>query len=703
MSVVARATIFDIHLIQAEICSHLSRRDIRRCTLVSRALRASFLPHLWRDISITHQSTLNRFRQFEYQAALTQHAYYVQSITTVYVEVWPLMYTPCEVLRSNRHIDTDSSAQGQRTEIHLKRVFPNLRSIQSLSLEQRRSSVLDNSQKVSLILPMLDPAVVPRLESITITHFNTAQRAMFYECMERVHNLTTLKKLRIEPKNLFVPCEMYRRIVECIPQVEAFSMDIRIHHRWGCLKEARQDLEEWLQGESPDESFYESPLDTSLTIVPSFNIKKGRIFVDTKPFERYWTMETPMATTVATAERFSVVSRFPLKLPSRFAIKDLEFGFALFDYGETTSIAAFLERCPDIERLVVPAGVLHMSLCSVLLELLPNWIRLKEMVIGEFPFYVEESTLAEILRLASQSGRRYGRHPQQDQQQILNSVLDAGDSGDGLESLCIGGGSISFLQASQAIIAFHGRTLVRVTLVNSRIVDRSNLQRLLCSCPNLEILEAMSTLTDKSMWTRCNDPVLSSEDILAVSGPAPATKSVAWGWVCTRLRVLKLRYLSREPETGWDTGIPYELAVQLSRMRCLEDLRLGRMAGDMRDRSAEIIALFTSMSASVSTGIPLTDLNSVMRDDNENPEVSGNDGTLSTMGTTDQQTKSNECHLEEETRRRTESVTMALRIFARELSRLKTLELRGLKTIVVHDEIRNAKKAWKQMEWVQYR
>ncbi|KAK3822900.1 MAG: hypothetical protein J3Q66DRAFT_437336 [Benniella sp.] len=317
----------------------------------------------------------------------------------------------------------------------------------------------------------------------------------------------------------------------------------------GCLKEARQELEGWLQGESPDERFYESPLDTSLAIVPSFSIKKGRIFVDTKPFDRYWTMETPMATTVATAERFSVVSRLPLKLPSRFAIKDLDFGFSLFDYGEMNSIAAFLERCPDIERLVVPA--LYMSLCYVLLDLLPNWIHLKEMVIGEF--YVEESALAEILRLASQSGRHYGRHRQQDQQQILNSVLGAGDSGDGLESLCIGG-----------------------------------------------------------------------EDILTVSGPAPAIESVAWGWVCTRLRVLKLRYLPRETETGWGTGIPHELAVQLCRMRYLEDLRLGRMAGGMSDRPTEITSTssaLTSMSESVSTDISLIELNPVMKVDDENSET----------------------------------------------------------------------------------
>lgn len=112
-STTARPSVFDIHFIQTGICTYLTKRDIRHRTLVSRGIHAAFSPRLWRNIAIVRQSALNKLRQLEYQSALTRHVPYVQSITTVFGDAWPLIYTQCEILRGDApRIDAASDTQG---------------------------------------------------------------------------------------------------------------------------------------------------------------------------------------------------------------------------------------------------------------------------------------------------------------------------------------------------------------------------------------------------------------------------------------------------------------------------------------------------------------------------------------------------------------------------------------------------------------
>jgi len=639
----ASVQVFGIHFICAEISRHLSRRSIRRCTRVSRAFHAAFQPYLWRNIFIVRPSTLEKFQTIEHQAALRQHAHHVETITTIFTSAWPLICTALGIQQADSNTTLNGAGPGtsrsnredneQPTE-PVMRVLPNLQFLHFSVLRDRLSNVSPKFKGLPLIFPLLNPFVVPRLRRLWIENFDYDQWEASVVCMARIRRLETLRELKIGFKRWTVRCEMFRKILESIPQVETLIMNVSLYH---------------ISTDTPNEeaaTWETGPPESALSPIPRFI--------------------------------------GPFKLPERFAMKKLDLQTWRYP-KDLDSIVVFLKRCPNMENITIP---LSHPAYSQFVELLKGWVYLRKLTLVES--VLSDDMLAEVIRSAHHGDPSLQQSsPTSSSKRNINASYKA----QGLESLCILDGKDSYPETSQAIISSHGQTLVSIVLTRSKVVNRADLQRLLCSCPNLETLDAMSFFAlDK--W---RDPILYTADILAVSGSAAANESVAWGWVCTRLRVLKLRYLPRETETGWDTGIPYELAVQLSRMRCLEDLRLGRMAGDMHDRPAEIIAsslALTSMSGSVSADIPLTDLNSVMRDGDENPEVNGKDSTLFTVGTTDQQTRSNECHLEEETRRRTESVTMALRIFARELSRLKTLELRGLKTFVVHDEISRAKTRW---------
>ncbi|KAF9898491.1 hypothetical protein EC991_011150, partial [Linnemannia zychae] len=82
------ATVFDIHLLQEQICSHFNSRDIRRCTLVSRDFFHNFSPYLYRSISIHRKSTYYKFHRPESLAALSKHRNQVTHVDCVFAQIW---------------------------------------------------------------------------------------------------------------------------------------------------------------------------------------------------------------------------------------------------------------------------------------------------------------------------------------------------------------------------------------------------------------------------------------------------------------------------------------------------------------------------------------------------------------------------------------------------------------------------------------
>ncbi|KAG0228001.1 hypothetical protein B0O80DRAFT_294594 [Mortierella sp. GBAus27b] len=766
--IVPRTSIFDIHFLQAQICSHLSKNDIRHCSLVSHAFQNAFQPFLWNHISIVHRSTLKKIQQPEFQSALTQHARYVQSITSVFVEAWPLIYSKCETLRIDPLPDSEDGDEGRPMVVQdrsehppPRRTFPNLRTIKSLAHEYK-SDFYCAYKMMMLVFPMLDATVAPRLEFFMIDHLDFTQRASAFEFMNRIRQLKTLKKLQMTRPMQPIPLDVVQRILECIRQIEVLKWSL------GIYRGRYESRERWENELTIGDAIFQTLMDTYITRSPPMYMEKNRIVVDTRPFDEAGLATITTATgvtlpsiagivakvgTVVTGSATEPPSPSPLSQPTmdlelderpeRYAIKDLDFSFSLAHEDYLHTVTGFLRQCPDIERLVVPSWFLKEdSTTTVLPELLLNWIHLKDMVISTCRHIPEERVLAEIICAAAGQGSQsldmtgsamtgalpLPLPPAPATALALAAATAAaatpiaaagggGGGGRGLRYLRLEAGGIPLSLPSQAVIQFHSQTLVHVNLVKSRAMDRVDVQRLLCSCPNLEILETMDRWSEDD-WipTQVRDPILYTADMVAVSGPAPSTTTTTaaagtascrvgsgqeqascsqaeddddddgpeWGWICKRLRVLTLRYYPMDTTTGGLTGIPYELAIQLGRMRYLEDLRIGRQA-----------------APEIGHRIPLTPLASL---------VSPSPASLVPFLAQQPQQYQHQQHQQQQQQQpsgktksaRIESVSLALRIWAKELTQLKRLELRGLQIYTDPQEIDKAKEAWKQMEWVQF-
>ncbi|KAG0365617.1 hypothetical protein BGX24_004039, partial [Mortierella sp. AD032] len=88
MTTSTHATVFDIHLLQEQICSHLTLRDIRRCCLVAKDFYHNFTPFLFRTIPIHRKSTYNKFHNPESLAALAKHRDHVTHVNCVFAQIW---------------------------------------------------------------------------------------------------------------------------------------------------------------------------------------------------------------------------------------------------------------------------------------------------------------------------------------------------------------------------------------------------------------------------------------------------------------------------------------------------------------------------------------------------------------------------------------------------------------------------------------
>jgi hypothetical protein len=547
-----------------------------------------------------------------------------------------------------------------------------------------------------LVFPMLDAAVAPRLEYFAMDHLYLTQRgAGCYEFLDRIRQHKTLKRLDlIKSGARQVPIDMVQKTMECIQHIEVLKWNPFVYRR-------PHPDEDHLGKERLAEAVFQRRKEIYVTQGPPLCIEKNRVFLD-RGYIR-----------LGSVDAIDIVSGTTTTMPEVFSIKDLDLSFMVLDAELSGPIVTFLERCPDMERFVVPSillrGHVQGRASVLLLNLLIRWNRLKELIIPSCN--VGERGLKDIIRAAAgKCRRRHGHghgspetHPSTTSSPpSLDTMMDPplpappslspppAGHGRGLTCLHISGGVESFPLASQAIIKYHSRTLVNVRLVGSKVVNHADLQRLLCCCPNLEVLETMDVWgPDELSQGLARDPILHTADIVEVSvpdsgkgsgsGSAPCWMNYSMvehddcryglGWVCKRLRVLTLRYYPTDPRSGRMTGIPFDMAVQVGKLRHLEDLRIGRQGPQTVEPRR--------FSWTSTTGSPF---GSHQR----------------------QQQQQEEQRVGEAKDERTLSVTVALQIWARELSRLRMLELRGLQDHVNGDDIRKASEAWKQIEWIQY-
>lgn len=195
---------------------------------------------------------------------------------------------------------------------------------------------------------------------------------------------------------------------------------------------------------------------------------------------------------------------------------------------------------------------------------------------------------------------------------------------------------------------------------------------LLCAVPNLKEFVAMGPVVMEHKHGCCGDPFLRVSDMEGVQEGS--------AWLCCRLRVLRLRFENMDlcegdvtvPEEAYENRnvrpaqlriVPRVLVDQLSRLTSLEDLRLGRVIA-RNDQSG----------------------------DQPMPEGHSPAGITSHRTNQESQTLLQD---------KAKTLPMALESLS-SLQRLKRLELRNLKEYLDKPCLRNSRKQWKDIEWIQY-
>lgn len=205
-------------------------------------------------------------------------------------------------------------------------------------------------------------------------------------------------------------------------------------------------------------------------------------------------------------------------------------------------------------------------------------------------------------------------------------------------------------------------------------VTGAMMHALLCACPNLLEFVAMGPVTMKHKHGCHGDPVLRVSDMEDTQNGS--------AWVCHGLRVLKLRFESgtrcesdeivtsvKALEDRQETApaqlrvVPRAMVDQLNRLTLLEDLRLGRVTPGIDQLGYQITALGRSLAD--------TSLHRL----NQGSQTLSQDSTI--------------------------TLSMTLEALSL-LQHLKRLELRNLKGYLDKACLRNARKQWMDIEWIQY-
>ncbi|KAG0375507.1 hypothetical protein BGX24_009016 [Mortierella sp. AD032] len=206
----------------------------------------------------------------------------------------------------------------------------------------------------------------------------------------------------------------------------------------------------------------------------------------------------------------------------------------------------------------------------------------------------------------------------------------------------------------------------------ARMTSRQTLA-FLAECPKLQIVDMMATMEKKSpdlevmTRQRIGDVIVSTDEMEATCGIP---------WACTGLRVLKLRYAV--PERGQDEEVdesdewvlPGVLYNRIAELTQLETLWLGKVESPVTTNDSFMLALHVGRGQFPPELQPPP------------PPTSESEMRRHMIGT----------------------LNMSKALLAwRSLPRLRQLHLRGLKNFIDKDTVREARKSWRELEWICYR
>ena len=305
---------------------------------------------------------------------------------------------------------------------------------------------------------------------------------------------------------------------------------------------------------------------------------------------------------------------------------------------EQDTLFHFLKRCPNLERLVIPS-VYWPRQVPVLAELIASTMpRLQHLDFSSSP--IPGPFVARVVQKCRHL-RTFIGHDSHDQP--LSLVL---------------------------AVSQHWRTLEVFRMHASGVLPSAGILQLLTTCSELEVLDLMR-LESRWIWpeeqrrmkensrlyNRAGDAFLDVAGMDEFDDPSNAP------WACEKLKVLRINYGITSVDSNKDVVLPRVLYEQLSALSRMEGLRLGWVQPPPNDDS-EDEDLITSDPVALGETL-----------------ASVEEQELQQLGV--------------------QNIGAALQAFTK-LTRLRKLELRGLKSFIEKEQLGRVRSKWENIEWIQY-
>ncbi|KAF9081194.1 hypothetical protein BGX23_001158 [Mortierella sp. AD031] len=568
MATSTHATVFDIHLLQEQICAELTLRDIRRCCLVSKDLYHNFSPYLYRTIPIHRKSTFNKFHRAESLAALARHHDKVLHVHSVFAQIWKTL---------------------------LDHQCHNLVTLTSAHLPKRYSNRDQNRFQTEFITDLIEAN--PRLHSVEMSQFLFEPRVVYGFCAV-VRNHAQLRELKIVSPNFMVRGVLVRQFLWSSVRLEKLHLDVQCY-----------DFR--LEGsEEPLEIEYQELLRLAGSKDPIFALKE-------------------------------------LTIPCRM-------------YGhEANTALRLLSYTPHVERFV-PFELDYGHQCEGLLRALSTTMtNIRHLDLQAFGGGVQGPIVVQILKLCH------------DLKSFVSSPLQNG-----------------IREVADVLCVHHRETLEELHMVGANRMTSRQVLAFLTECPRLQILDCMYRLEakkkslDREFMTRQRI----GDTIVVLTPDMDPARMIPW--VCSGLKVLKLRYETPTPYVRLRRGdaddheeeeevvelsdewlLPKVLYAQINRMTELEILWLGRVEDRIPSDDSFMLAL------RVAAGYVPPELAPRLQPKSETEIRQEQIGTG--------------------------NMSKALMAW-RSLRRLRQVQLRNLGVFVDKDVVKEARRSWKDLEWISY-
>ncbi|KAG0342194.1 hypothetical protein BG000_006328 [Podila horticola] len=509
-----RQLAFSLPHICDDIASNLSKKDIRRCTLVSRDFHQLFFPYTWKSLSISRRCIYNSLRdkiRSSHGQALFKNQHRIQKLSSIYGETWDLFLEKTDPLLETTLAATtlhgaSNTEDAPIPQYILRAPFANLTVLHALSTAKFVGVNYKNSSHIHQLLAIIQQS--PRLLELEMIKFCSDVSMQIARLAYIVREHRSLRILKIKMTSM--DCSLYRKLLWASWNLERLEITSRV-------------------------DVVHNP------ILPPVVCSSED---DEREFDAWIALNRPdvYAATASDMNQGKVV----------FRLKEFYLFFGQFDH-EIGATFPFLRRCHDLKRLRLPRIYSRRAMVELAEQIPDNWPSLEHLDMG-----------------TQDPGRQTG---DEFEARILAACASDKSRSGGLKSLVVAPSHFTIPQSMRMILDHHSATLVHLDLVGCYKVEGHVLQDLLSSCPHLKSFVALCEERIRPspvMWTMVpvhDDPTLKGRDV-----------EYAADWVCLGLESLRLKMSSGDMSTAEDrsnrAGLPRMIMWQIKHLKQLRDLRL---------------------------------------------------------------------------------------------------------------------------------